>query len=303
MNKAKFRISGLHSRPALQPDLSPEYKLAHEWIRAAAGRPSSSLTHVMAKEQHPETALVTGAGLRLGRAIALDLAKRGWRIGVHHHTSAAAAQALVEEIECLGAKAVALQADLTRKDQLLSLVQRCAERLGPTTCLVNNAARFEWDSPDTLDWAGWQAELNVNLRAPAFLTQAFARALPQDASGCVINMIDQRVCRPDPDYFSYTIAKSALWTATRTLAQALAPRIRVNALGPGPVLPNRRQSQADFERECRSTPLGRGATLEEVCAAIRFLLETPSVTGQIIVLDGGQHLAWRSDSGSKSAKE
>lgn len=246
----------------------------------------------MAQAQNPATALVTGAALRLGRAIALDLAKRGWRIGVHHHTSSTAAEGLVREIEQLGSKAVALQADLTCEDQLLSLVQRCSEQLGPTTCLINNAARFEWDSPDTLDWSGWQAELDVNLRAPIFLTQAFAKALPKGTSGSVINMIDQRVWRLTPEFFSYTIAKSALWTATQTLAQAFAPRIRVNALAPGPVLPNRKQSHADFERECRSTPLGHGATPEEICAAIRFLLDTPSVTGQMIALDGGQHLAW-----------
>jgi NAD(P)-dependent dehydrogenase (short-subunit alcohol dehydrogenase family) len=246
----------------------------------------------MDEQQIPATALVTGAALRLGRAIALDLAKRGWRIGVHHNTSGAEAQALVEEIERLGSKAIALPADLTHEDQLRGLVQSSADALGPPTCLINNAARFEWDSPDTLDWAGWQTELDVNLRAPIFLTQAFARTLPKDASGCVINMIDQRVWRLTPEFFSYTIAKSALWTATQTLAQALAPRIRVNALGPGPVLPNRQQSEADFERECRSTLLRRGATVEEVCGAVRFLLETPSVTGQMIALDGGQHLLW-----------
>jgi NAD(P)-dependent dehydrogenase (short-subunit alcohol dehydrogenase family) len=247
----------------------------------------------MVEPQNSATALVTGAALRLGRAVALDLAKHGWRIGVHHHSSSAEADTLVAEIERLGSKAVALKADLTNDDQLRGLAQSCADALGAPTCLVNNAARFEWDSIDTLDWAGWQAELDVNLRAPIFLTQAFARTLPKDASGCVINMIDQRVWRLTPDFFSYTIAKSALWTATQTLAQALAPRVRVNALGPGPVLPNRRQSQADFERECRSTLLGRGATVEDVCRAVRFLLDTPSVTGQMIALDSGQHLAWR----------
>lgn len=254
----------------------------------------------MAEQQIPATALVTGAALRLGRAIAVDLAKRGWRIGVHHHTSRAEAQALVEAIERLGSKAITLPADLTREDQLRGLVKSCADALGPPTCLINNAARFEWDSPDTLDWAGWQAELDVNLRAPIFLTQAFARTLPKDASGCVINMIDQRVWRLTPEFFSYTIAKSALWTATQTLAQALAPRIRVNALGPGPVLPNRQQSEADFERECRSTLLRRGATVDEVCGAVRFLLETPSVTGQMIALDGGQHLLWGTEAEGKA---
>jgi len=254
----------------------------------------------MAEQQIPATALVTGAALRLGRAIALDLAKQGWRIGVHYQTSTADANTLVDEIERLGSKAVALKADLTCEDQLQDLVHGCADAFGAPTCLINNAARFEWDSPHTLDWAGWQAELDVNLRAPIFLTQAFARTLPDDASGCVINMIDQRVWRLTPEFFSYTIAKSALWTATRTLAQALAPRIRVNALGPGPVLPSRQQSEADFERECHSTLLGRGATVEEVCRAARFLLEMPSVTGQMIALDGGQHLLWQSYYDSKT---
>jgi NAD(P)-dependent dehydrogenase (short-subunit alcohol dehydrogenase family) len=246
----------------------------------------------MTEKQIPATALVTGAGLRLGRAISRDLAAHGWQIGVHYNTSADAAEELVREIEHRGGAALALRGDLTQKDDLLSLVSRCAERLGPPTLLVNNAARFEFDSLAGLDWAEWQAELDINLRAPVFLAQAFAKTLPENASGSIINMIDQRVWRPTPEFFSYTIAKSALWTATRVLAQALAPRIRVNALGPGPVLPNRWQTEADFARECRATPLGHGVTAEEVSAAIRFLLDAPSVTGQMIVLDSGQHLAW-----------
>ena len=253
----------------------------------------------MAEQQNPPIALVTGAALRLGRAIALDLAKRGWRIGVHHRTSAAEAAALVAEIDRLGSKAVALQADLTNEDELRGLVRACAEKLGAPTCLINNAARFEWDTIDTLDWAGWQVELDVNLRAPVFLAQEFARTLPENASGCVINMIDQRVWRLTPEFFSYTIAKSALWTATRTLAQALAPRIRVNAIGPGPVLKNRWQSEAEFETECLKTPLRRRATAEEICSAVRFLLDTPSMTGQMIALDSGQHLSWDDAPGGK----
>jgi NAD(P)-dependent dehydrogenase (short-subunit alcohol dehydrogenase family) len=254
----------------------------------------------MPEMQNHATALVTGAALRLGRAIALDLATLGWRIGVHYQTSNTEAESLVEEIDRLGSKALALPADLTSEAQLRGLVQSCAEELGPPTCLINNAARFEWDSIDTLDWAGWQAELDVNLRAPIFLIQEFARTLPEDGSGCVINMIDQRVWRLTPEFFSYTIAKSALWTATRTLAQALAPRIRVNAIGPGPVLPSLRQSQEDFERECRAAPLGRAATVEEVCRAVRFLLDSPSVTGQMIALDSGQHLAWDGAPGAEN---
>jgi NAD(P)-dependent dehydrogenase (short-subunit alcohol dehydrogenase family) len=179
---------------------------------------------------------------------------------------------------------------LARVDNLAPLVIACAETLGPVTCLVNNAACYEWDSPATLDARSWQAHLDVNLRAPVFLAQAFARLLPDGASGNVINVIDQKVLNPDPEFYSYTIAKSALWTATRTLAQALAPRIRVNAIAPGPVLPSDKQSEADFAEECRSTLLQRGVAIEDVTGAIRFLLETPSVTGQMIALDSGQHL-------------
>lgn len=246
----------------------------------------------MATKQTAAIALVTGAALRLGRAISLDLAAEGWQIGVHYNMSAGPAEELVREIESHGGRAVALRADLSKEADVGALVPACAERLGAPTLLINNAARFESDSIETLDWNGWQAELDVNLRAPVFLAQSFAKALPEAESGLIVNMIDQKVWRLTPEFFSYTIAKSGLWTATRTLAQALAPRIRVNALGPGPVLPSRWQSAADFERECRETPLGRGATAAEICAAIRFLIKAPSVTGQMIALDGGQHLAW-----------
>jgi NAD(P)-dependent dehydrogenase (short-subunit alcohol dehydrogenase family) len=255
----------------------------------------------MTESHSQKIALITGAALRLGRAIALDLAQHGWQIGVHYRTSAVEADALVAEIARLGSKAVALQVDLTQEEQLRGLIPACAAALGPPTCLINNAARFEWDTIETLDWAGWQVELDVNLRAPLFLIQDFARALPQDASGCVINMIDQRVWRLTPEFFSYTIAKSALWTATRTLAQALAPRVRVNAIGPGPVLKNRWQSDAEFEEECLKTPLRRRATVEEVCQAVRFVLATPSMTGQMIGLDSGQHLAWDGSAGEKAS--
>ena len=246
----------------------------------------------MNRDNPPATVLVTGAGHRLGRTIALDLARAGWQVGVHYHTASAEAESLVATIEGLGGNALALQANLARQEELVALVQACAERLGTPVCLINNAARFERDSIFTLDAAGWQAHLDLNLRAPVFLTQAFARTLPEDALGHVINIVDQRVWRLTPDYFSYTIAKSALWTATQTLAQALAPRIRVNAIAPGPVLPSRHQSPADFEREWRISPLQRAVAPEEVSAAIRFLLASPSVTGQLIALDSGQHLAW-----------
>jgi NAD(P)-dependent dehydrogenase (short-subunit alcohol dehydrogenase family) len=253
----------------------------------------------MAKDEDPGTALVTGAGRRLGRIIALDLANRGWRVGIHYHASAAEAVALVAEIEGQGGKAAAFSADLGHLDALAPLIGACAGTLGPPTCLINNAARFAWDSLATLDGESWQGHLDVNLRAPIFLTQAFAKALPEDSSGNVINLLDQKVLRPDPEYFSYTIAKAALWTATQTMAQALAPRIRVNAIAPGPVLKSQGQGQAAFERECRATVLRRAVDAEDVTAAIRFLLDTPSITGQMIALDAGQHLAWHGKGGER----
>ena len=238
--------------------------------------------------------LVTGTGRRLGRTIALDFANRGWRVGVHYRASAGDALDLVAEIERKGGRAAAFAADLADLGALQPLIEACAETLDPPTCLVNNAARFEWDTLATLDGETWQAHFDVNLRAPIFLAQAFAKALPEGAKGNVINLLDQKVLRPDPEYFSYTIAKAALWTATQTMAQALAPRIRVNAVAPGPVFKSLGQSQADFERECGATLLKRPVGAEDVTAAIRFLLDTPSITGQMIALDAGQHLAWRS---------
>ena len=176
------------------------------------------------------------------------------------------------------------------------LIESCTATLGPITCLINSAACYEWDDIQTLDRDSWQAHLDVNLRAPIFLAQALARRLPQGVLGNVINVIDQKVLRPDPEFFSYTIAKSALWTATQTLAQGLAPQIRVNAIAPGPVLPSLKQTEEEFARECRATLLRRGVNIEEVTGAVRFLLETPSITGQMIALDSGQHLVWRNKS-------
>ena len=235
-------------------------------------------------------ALVTGAAVRIGRAIALSLAADGWKIGVHYRSSEADAERLAAKIRERGGEAVLLRADLSRDEDLAKLMSDCADQLGPTTLLVNNAAIFEPDDLATLDFAGWEAEFAVNLRAPVFLAQAFAKALPPEKTGSIVNLVDQCVRRPGTSFFSYTLAKSALWTATSMLANALAPQIRVNAIGPGPVLPSRWQSEEEFRAEFQATPLGRGATPEEICAAIRFLIETPSITGQTILLDGGQHL-------------
>ncbi len=242
---------------------------------------------------HPDVALITGAARRIGRAIALDLAGRGWRVGVHYRGSREDAEGLVALIERAGGAAAPLQGDLARSEDLDTLVARCREALGAPTCLVNNASEFQPDSLATLTGDGWDTHLDVNLKAPVFLARALAAGLPVEASGNIINIIDQRVWKPTPEFFSYTISKAGLWTATRTLAQALAPRVRVNAIGPGPVLSSVHQTAAEFEAERRSTLLERGPTPDEIASAVRFILDSPAMTGQMIALDGGQHLTWR----------
>ncbi|BAQ18112.1 SDR family oxidoreductase [Methyloceanibacter caenitepidi] len=251
----------------------------------------------MAANSLEACALVTGAARRLGRAIAEDLARAGWRVAVHYQRSEADARGLVAEIEAFGGRAAAVQADLSELQALPGLIEDSAKALGPVACLVNNAACFSWDWPDDFDETGWTQHHEVNLRAPVFLTKAFANALPAGVEGNVINLIDQKVHALNPHYFTYTIAKSALWTATRTLAQALAPQIRVNAIAPGPVLPFEGQSDEDFARECHDTLLKRPVPMSDITATVRFLLETGSITGQMIALDGGRHLNWRPDAG------
>mgnify|MGYP005815001841 CR=1 FL=1 len=238
------------------------------------------------------TALVTGAARRIGRAIALALAEDGWAVAIHHHHSDEDADALVRGIEAKGGRAVALKGDLGNVADVSALVPDAAKALGPLTLLVNNASLFEPDEALTMTGASWDAHMDANLKAPAFLTQAFAAQLPEGSEGNIINMIDQRVWRPNPRFLSYTVSKMALWDMTRLLAQALAPHIRVNAIGPGPTLANARQTQADFDRQRQATILRRGTSPEEICAAIRFILAAPAMTGQMIALDGGQHLAW-----------
>jgi NAD(P)-dependent dehydrogenase (short-subunit alcohol dehydrogenase family) len=241
----------------------------------------------------PRIALITGAAVRIGRALALDLATQGWRVGLHCHGSVARAEELAEHIRREAGAAAVLPADLTDGASPAHLVRACTSALGIPTLLINNAAMFLGDEIGDLDQAQWDAQLAVNLRAPVFLAKEFAAALPPSATGNVINIIDQRVWKPTPRYFSYTASKQALWGATRTLAQALAPRVRVNAIGPGPVLRNTHQTEAEFEAQCKATILGRGTTPQEIAAAIRFILDAPAMTGQMIALDGGQHLAWQ----------
>ncbi len=241
----------------------------------------------------PRVVLITGAGRRIGRGLALDLARHGWAVGVHYAESAVDAESVVAEIAAAGGKAAALQADLADAAATSTLVPACAAALGQPTLLVNNAALFQEDRLQTVDASAWDRQLAINLRAPVLLSQAFAAGLPATVHGNIVNIIDQRVWRLTPQFFSYTIAKAALWTATQTMAQALAPRIRVNAIGPGPVLRSIHQSAADFGAEVSATLLGIGTSPAEIAAAIRFILDAPAMTGQMIALDGGQHLAWR----------
>ena len=249
------------------------------------------------------TALVTGGALRIGRAIVVDLAKHGWTIAIHYNTSGNAAKALAGDIRDEGGQAVAVRADLAREEETAGLLPRAAEEIGPITCLVNNASVFEKDTVETASRESWHAHMQVNLRAPFVLTQAFAARLPKDIGGNVINIIDQRVWNPTPNFTTYTLSKSALWTLTRTLAMALAPAIRVNAVGPGPTLPSWRQTEAEFTRQWSFLPLRRRVMPNEIGEAVRFILDAPAMTGQMIALDGGQHLGWRSYAGGDTPNE
>ena len=242
----------------------------------------------------PETALITGAAHRIGRAMALDLADAGWRVAVHYNGSRAGAEALVAEITAKGGRAAALKADLADEDATAGLIPAAAEVLGPVTLVVNNASLFELDMPDTVTRDSWDAHMGVNLRAPFVLTQAFAARLPADDEGNVVNIVDQRVLNLRGDFTSYTLSKYGLWGLTQMLARALAPRIRVNAIGPGPTLPSPRQSDEQFAAQWQATPLGRPVDLQDICGALRFILDAPAYTGQIIALDSGQHMgaAW-----------
>ncbi len=241
--------------------------------------------------RYPRAALVTGAARRIGRAIALDLARQGFAVAVHYHRSRCDAERVVREIAQDGGRAVALSADLSDEAAVAALLPRAAEALGPIGLLVNNAAVFDYDDIASADRASWEAHIEPNLWAPLVLIQAFTEALPEDQGGLVVNMIDSRVLNPTPRNLSYTVSKAALWSLTQSLARALAPRIRVNAIGPGPVLPPAGQTEAQFESRCQRLLLRRPATPEEIAAALRFLIAAKSVTGQLLALDGGNHLA------------
>lgn len=238
-------------------------------------------------------ALVTGAGRRIGRALSLAMAGAGFDLALHCHASRAEAESAAAEIAALGRKVAVLPADLAQEAEARGLIGAASEALGPVTLLINNASVFEDDRIESLASDTWRAHMEVNLHAPLLLSQAFAAALPEDRTGLIINILDQRVWNPNPQFFSYSLSKAALWTATRTMAQGLAPRIRVNGIGPGPTLPSIHQTPELFQAEAEHTPLQRRATPDDICAAALYLVDAPTVTGQMIAVDGGQHLAWR----------
>lgn len=242
----------------------------------------------------PKVALITGAAKRIGRTIALALAKDGYAVAIHYNSSAKDADALVSEVVNSGGKAIALQADLAVEKEVLTLIPRATKALGALGLVVNNASLFDRDEAMSVTRETWDAHMEANLRAPFVLIQGLAAQLPADAEGVAVNILDERVLNLTPHFVSYTLSKAGLWTLTQTLALALAPRVRVVGIGPGPTLPSPRQSAAQFARQAGAMPLKRGASPDEVAEAVRFILTARSMTGSIIMLDGGQHLAWSS---------
>ena len=248
-------------------------------------------------------ALVTGAGARLGRAMALYLGDRGYDVAVHYNSSSDGADEVVSELKAKGRQAVALQADLLDEAATHDLLPRAAGALGgPITCLVNNASIFEYDNISTATEESWNRHIGSNLRAPFILTQAMAAqglAPETDAQdepvavGLIINMLDQRVRKLTPEFMTYTIGKMGLWALTQTSSQALAPAIRVNAIGPGPTLKGAKQTDEHFARQRSKVILERGANPRDITAALGYFIDAPSVTGQLICTDGGQHLGWK----------
>ncbi|PRX09914.1 UNVERIFIED_ORG: NAD(P)-dependent dehydrogenase (short-subunit alcohol dehydrogenase family) [Martelella mediterranea] len=245
------------------------------------------------QQKTPErTVLVTGGAKRLGRAIAEDLANYGFNVAIHAHTSLSEARLLATALRDKGVRAEAFCANLLDSAQTEGLVDAVNASMGPVHLLINNASLFRPDSAESFNQEQFDAHFALHVKAPLMLAERFAKQLPEGEHGLIVNMIDQRVWAPVPNFFTYGLSKSTLWAATQTMAQAFAPRIRVNAIGPGPTLKNSRQSDADFESQVAALILRRGPELGEFGSTIRYLFETPSITGQMIALDGGQHLAW-----------
>lgn len=237
-------------------------------------------------------ALVTGAAKRLGREIALVLARNGWDIAIHYRASQSDAETLAGEIRALGRRVCLVDADLSNESQVQTIVARARSGLGAIQVLVNCASVFEDDRISSVTRESWDRHLETNLRAPLVLSQNFAAQLSGGERGAIINIIDQAVLNLTPQFLSYTVSKAALWTLTQTLAQGLAPMIRVNAVAPGPSLKASHQSQQNFDNQVQSTLLKRPSLPEDIAGAVLYLVNAPSVTGQMIAVDSGQHLGW-----------
>lgn len=247
----------------------------------------------MSPPEH-KTVLITGAARRVGAGLARYLAKAGWSIAVHHRSGDDEAKALVAELETYGVRAAAFKADLSDVDQREALIPAVVAHFGGLQALINNASLFRYDTLSSLTQASWQAHLEANLTAPIFLIKAFAAAVEaQGQQGVVINILDHKIDSPNPDFFAYTAGKVGLAGMTKTLALALAPRIRLCGIAPGLILRSGDQTEEDYRIAWRDTPLGVGVSLEDVARTARFILETPSLTGQNITLDGGESLIAR----------
>ena len=238
-------------------------------------------------------ALVTGAPRRIGRTLALSVAEAGYDVALHCRAIDEDVASLIEAIGAAGRQAAAIVGDLGDPQVPTKLVDDARAALGPLDLLVNNASLFDDDRLETLTAESFDAHVAANLRAPILLSQAFAAQVPADGHALIVNILDQRVWKPTPQYFSYAISKAALWQATQMMAQALAPRIRVNGIGPGPTLASIHQTDETFAAEAAGVPLQRHATPDEIAHALRYLIDAKAVTGQMIAVDAGQHLAWR----------
>lgn len=239
-----------------------------------------------------KTILITGAAQRIGKFVATYFAEAGWNVAIYYNASKSAAENFVTELNSKGLSSACFQADLSLENSYLNLMDQVNLKFGTVHCLVNNASLFEYDSIITATRKSWDSHLETNLRAPFVLSQKFQAQLRQGIEGNIINIIDQRVWNLTPHFVSYTLSKAGLWTLTQTLALALAPNIRVNGIGPGPTLANAKQTQEHFANQCKNIPLERGPELIEIAKGIEFIISTPSMTGQMIALDGGQHMGW-----------
>jgi len=240
--------------------------------------------------KHNRAALVTGSARRIGKAIATALGSDGWNVAVHYNRSASEAEAQVDDMRSRGVHAIAVKCDLSDAAAVAGLISECNGKLGPLTCLINNASLFETDHPLSFEPGKWERHAAINLCAPLQLTREFAGQIPKQSNGCVINMLDQKVFNLNPDFFSYTLTKVAMEAATRMLAMALAPQVRVCGIAPGITLISGSQTQQGFERAHASAPLGHSSDVDDIIAAVRYIISAKSMTGDTMLIDGGQHL-------------